>query len=198
MHRSSLHHSNETSLEYEPHHFVSHSRPVGHLESQSLEHDSPRDAVLVSGSGSRSNPFHRHTTSKTFENMMRPDKSLADNLGQSKRKHLFTRAVAVSSDRSNRLPSTNQRFREPQLTRTQQSQTSATEQSNEMRGRNKKRRVSPGVPSSVPSKRATGLTVAPQWRSRSSQQSEPTEEHEEEDNSASLSDSDESASERKI
>lgn len=193
MYRSSLHQPNETSLEYEAH-VASHSRPVEHLEFQPLEHDSPRDAVLVSGSGSRSNPFHCHTTSKTFENLMRPDKSLADNLGQSKRKHLFTRAIAVSSDRPNRLPSTNRRFREPQLTRTHQSQTSVTEQSNEMRGRNKKRRVSSGMPSTVPSRIATGLTVAPRWSSRSSQQSEPTEEYEE-DNSASLSDSDESASE---
>jgi len=160
MHRSSLHQPNETSLEYEPH-VASHSRPVEHLEFQPLEHDSPRDAVLVSGSGSRSNPFHCHTTSKTFENLMRPDKSLADNLGQSKRKRLFTRAIAVSSDRPNCLPSTNRRFREPQLTRTHQSQTSVTEQSNEMRGRNKKRRVSSGMPSTVPSRIATGLTVAP-------------------------------------
>jgi hypothetical protein len=66
-----------------------------------------------------------------------------------------------------------------------------------MRGRNKKGRVSSGMPSTVLSKRATGLTVAPRWSSRSSQQNEPTEEYEEdsEDNSASLSDSDESASE---
>ena len=38
------------------------------------------------------------------------------------------------------------------------------------------------------------MTAAPRWRSRSSQQSELTEEYEEEDNSVFLSDSDESAS----
>jgi hypothetical protein len=190
MHRSTLPHSDESFLEHE----VLRSQPLGHWETQPLERGDPSDTLLVSGSGPRSDPFHRRMPSTNFE--MRADKSLANNAKSSKSKHLFTRAIAVSSDRSNRLPSTNWRFREPQLTKSQRLQTSATEQLIEVQGRNKKRRLSSGVPSTVPSKRTTGLTVATQWRSRGAQESAPMEEHEEEDDSASSSGLDESASEQ--
>ena len=193
MHRSSLHHSNEASIEHEPHNVVVHSQPLGHLESQPLERGGPSDTVLVSGSGFRSDPFRRRMHSKNFE--MPADKSRAHDARSPKSKHLLTRAIAVSSDWSNHLPSTNWRFREPQLTKSQRSLTSATKQLTEMQG-NEKRRLSSGVSSTVPSKRTTGLAGATQWCLRGAQQSAPMEQHEEGDDSASSSDSAESASEQ--